>query len=904
MKTKLAGRIFILLTILLALLCGAAMAENETTVVASGTCGKNVVWQLDSAGELTISGTGKMEDYTYYSSSVDPNMPWYPNNASISKVTVRDGVTSIGAYAFYRCGNLTSVTIPDSVTSIGKYAFAYCSSLPSLTVGSGVTTICDSAIEYCDSLTSISLPNGLTKIEGNVFWKCEGLKEVHVPSLKGWLGISFAHAYSNPMNYADKLYIGEELLTDAVLPEGTTKIGKFTFYHCYDLKKVTIPDSVTTIEENAFEGCKSLKGITLPDGLKSIGASAFNGCTALENIRIPDGMTSLSSYVFYSCTNLKSIDLPDSMAKIEDHAFAQCSNLRSIQLPESVTSIGQSAFYCCSRLSCVNIPSRVTKICDYTFYACNLLPCVTIPSGVTSIGVKAFYNCNSLEKILFLGKTMPSVGELAFGQSKRTIYCYKSSKVAAWAENSSHETVYIDDMDLTVPISLSLPRACEMSIGEQLTISAALLPEQKNAQVIWSSSNSSVVSVENGLLSALSTGEATITASYGNVSDSMNVTVYGVLISGECGDDLTWQLDTKGKLSISGTGKMNDYTSSYPSLAPWYTNRSSILEISIEEGVTSIGSFAFYGCTNPSSVSIPESVTSIGASAFYNCKNLVSVTLPESLTNLGNSAFYNCESLASVSIPKQVTSIGNSVFDGCKGLKSVAMPKTLTSIGNSAFYGCESLADISIPDQVTSIGYNAFYNCKSLASVSIPDQVTSIASYTFYGCSNLKSVYIPESVTNIGYCAFYGCDMLTDIWLTGRKAPSFTYKFPYEYSQNKVKIHCYEFSDAAAWAKENGYEIVYIELQKLVLPSGLTEIQSEAFLNGAAEYVVLPDGCETIGSRAFAACTNLVKVYMPDSVTSIASDAFTGCGNITFLCESDNAAAAYAKAAGLDYTIE
>ncbi len=189
--------------------------------------------------------------------------------------------------------------------------------------------------------------------------------------------------------------------------------------------------------------------------------------------------------------------------------------------------------------------------------------------------------------------------------------------------------------------------------------------------------------------------------------------------SGTCGaqdDNLIWTLDEEGTLIISGTGDMKDYSGSY-NYAPWYSNRSSIKNVVIGNGVISIGPSAFYDCTTLMSIAIPDSVTSIGNSAFYSCSSLKSITIPDSVTSIGNSVFYSCSKLTSVTIGNSVTYIGNSAFCFCSSLKRITIPDGITSIGNSAFYSCSSLNSVTIPDSVISINSSAFEYCYNLTNV-------------------------------------------------------------------------------------------------------------------------------------------------------------------------------------------
>ena len=208
--------------------------------------------------------------------------------------------------------------------------------------------------------------------------------------------------------------------------------------------------------------------------------------------------------------------------------------------------------------------------------------------------------------------------------------------------------------------------------------------------------------------------------------DNTNITASAAntATSGKCGENVSWSLKD-GVLTISGTGKMNDYVSKS---SPFY-DRNDIKSVEIKSGVTSIGNWAFTDCRGLTKITIPSSVTSIGNDAFGGCTILTSVKIPSSVTSIGAEAFVYCSSLKSITIPSSIKSIVDWTFEQCTSLTSVTIQKGVTSIGYKAFKNCTSLTSVTIPNSVTSIGDLAFGDCLMLSSVTIPKSVTSIGEY-------------------------------------------------------------------------------------------------------------------------------------------------------------------------------
>lgn len=232
--------------------------------------------------------------------------------------------------------------------------------------------------------------------------------------------------------------------------------------------------------------------------------------------------------------------------------------------------------------------------------------------------------------------------------------------------------------------------------------------------------------------------------------------------SGSCGNGVTYiYVASTHTLTISGNGYIQSYD--WQNGSPWHNYGSIIQTLIIEKGVTSIGSYAFDGCSGLTEATIPSTVTSIRKGAFRSCSSLKDITIPNSITSIGENAFSGCSSLTSVTIPSSVTSIGVGAFQGCSGLTSITIPNSVTSIGNSTFGWCSSLSSVTIPSSVKSIESYMFSHCSGLKSVNIPSSVTSIGGEAFCCCTSLTSITIPNSVFVIGSSAFYGCTGLTNV---------------------------------------------------------------------------------------------------------------------------------------------
>ena len=367
-----------------------------------------------------------------------PSNPEAFKDSHFTKVSIGEGVTSIGEGVFYWHSSLTDITISESVTSIGEGAFFNCLNLTTINIpqNSRLTTIGKEAFFGCTNLISITIPESVTSIGENAFKACTGELTVNcdIPSS------SYCGAF------------GSSQFTKVIIGKNVTSIGDSAFEFCYNLTSITIPEGVTSIGERAFQSCTSLPEINLPASVTSIGNYAFSSCTSLATINISENsqLTNIGKSTFSFCTNLTSITLPKGLTSIGERAFADCSKLSSINIPESVKSIDNEAFSSCNSLTAIRIssieawcniifstynanpiyyaknlylngeqvtaltiPEGVKNIRGYAFYGFRSLTTLIIPENVTSIENSAFVYCNSLKEIT-LGKGLKKIASGSF----------------------------------------------------------------------------------------------------------------------------------------------------------------------------------------------------------------------------------------------------------------------------------------------------------------------------------------------------------------------------------------------------------------------------------------------------------------------------------------------------------
>ena len=372
---------------------------------AFAQCTAEIIWDENAI-------YSEIEEYTFY-------------NYKGEKLLVPNSVIKINENAFSYCSALLEWGANPSITSIGSRAFDDCE-CASLTIPNSVKVLEEEALFHYRNLKSITIPNSVTSIGGGAFYSCDSLTKVnYLGTIDEWVQIEFN---SNPLNYADNLYINDVLVTEAKITTAN-KINAYAFSGWDSLTSVTIGDNVTSIGDGAFRGCKSLTSITIPNSVTSIGFGAFVRCDMLESMTVPFVGAQLNGikdthlgywfeaiYAIYNSnyvtTSLKEVIITGG-ASIGNEAFRGCGSLTSVTIGDSVTSIGSAAFAYCYSLTSITIPNSVTNIGSSAFSNCDSLTSITIPNSVTSIGSSAFSNCDSLTSIT-IPNSVTSIGSSAF----------------------------------------------------------------------------------------------------------------------------------------------------------------------------------------------------------------------------------------------------------------------------------------------------------------------------------------------------------------------------------------------------------------------------------------------------------------------------------------------------------
>ncbi len=558
--------------------------------------------------------------------------------------------------------------------------------------------------------------------------------------------------------------------------------------------------------------------------------------TRLVSVKIGEGIE-LSSGIFSGCSKLVSVELPSTLTAVPDSAFQGCISLTNISLGEKVTSIGKSAFSGCSGLSEIGVSESLQKI-----------------------GSEAFKNCTKLTKF-DLGPNVYSIGGSAFSGTKVII-----NISANLTEIEVGETSLFDDLE------------------------AISIPEENPA-----------FTVENGVVynkdkTTLLYFPRNVTTEDGTFTTSANIGPYAFY-------------NTKlSKITITeGAKTISDHA---------FSKSPVLSEVILPQSVESIGEAAFYECSSLTDVTLPKTMNSLGASAFYQT-SIAEITIPSGITSIQNNTFFSCGSLKTVNVLDDLTEIGDFAFYLCTELTTFPFSDSITSIGKRAFFFDNNLMLTKLPSKLESVGSSAFENCSNVKITELPDTLKMIGARSFYKTS-IESIRVGENtsvefVVDVepegGKYYAFGGDALKSIYLNNVSISTELYYGTLVEITDTLEN--YELGpDFKLWKWVNGIGLneekktaylvdsdvsiftIPLTVEKLLgtgfQGSNITEITYEG---GSDRTITMETGMQRQGiesstsSGMFANCMSLVKVTLPTIV--LVNNEKSTFGNCTSLKEVD-----------------
>ena len=740
----------------------------------------------------------------------------YVGGELLTEIVIPEGVKEIPAGCFSATKGISKISFPSSVEKIGNKAFFNMPDTKAVSVADAETwfRICDelavsSSYKVFDKLyiggeeaATVTIPDSVEKLP---FWSfsrakniknivlsknikdfnkafsndCSFIENVYVDSLETWLGYNFETASCNPMYWAEKLYVDGELLTDVVIPDGTTELG-YQFYGCESLKTVTIPASVTKINKDAFMGCESIEAV-YAESLESwlnidfetaesnplySGAKLYIDGKLLTEVTLPENMSAFKSYTFYGCTSLKKINITENVKSFNKDTFTGCTNASvyadtlehwlSFEFTEETTPMasGKNLYIAGKALTKLTVPEGTKKIPDYAFAYVKNLTKVEIPAS-TVIGRYAFSNS---------GVKVAVVGTLPEGQTQATA---EINQYDGWFKGCS-------DVELTIGPGIkkvgyqsfsgcSAIKKLTFSYGVEEIGELAFRGSTHLEEVVFSSSVKSVG------VNAFYNCQKLESVTFGDRIEGKALMEVGKYAFDKC-TALKNIIFNTGVKSFKGYAfrncknienvYVNDFTSylaiknremdDYASSPVWfadnlYINGKIAKNVVIPEGVTIINDYAFYGVKSLETVQFPSTLKEIGTASFSNCNNLRDVVFPDSILEIGDFAFFSCNNIKSIEIPKSVKWIGMGTFEYCKKLEYIVLYEGGLKLGMDALTGCESLKQILYTG--TDEKWLTFVSKNLDSGVA---NVPSLCGYnpeTFFSPENIRASQTVNSIT-------------------------------------------------------------------------------------------------------------------------------------------------------------
>ena len=752
---------------------------------------------------------------------------------SITTTTIAEGVKYVGNYAFFNCSNLQEIVIPDSCEFLGQGAFYNCSKMSSATIGITVPAINDYTFMNCSSMQTVVVGLSVTTIGDYAFKNCSSITRITTRT-----GV---------VSIGDGAFMNCTAITRATLAATITDIGSYAFYGCSALTSITIPRLVTIIRESTFEGCSALATASYNGTVETIEDRAFFG-TAISAFNYKEGLSKLGSASFAD-TSLTNVTLPDSLTLIGQHVFDHCQ-LLTVSMPSCVKLDAN-----CNRvfedngaemiitIRFVNDPvlddyllyqsgakqvlidEGITTIGNYTF-ARNSFEAIELPISLTDIGNYAFYLCENVSTIR-VPQNVVTIGQYAFAKNFAMTDIYMPDSLQSIGQYALWK---VEDEDvhefLTLTVYYNLGTICD-SLFQAQHMQYVVVDD--SVKVIC---NSVFANCPN--LKTVRIGDSVETIGNGNFANCPKLETVSVPDVVHAFGQNNFLNDNSVTLRIRPVDYVIDDN-------VYNDNLLFVTTVIIEDGITTIGQYAFYNDTSVLVLSVPNTVNYIGAYAFYNCNSIKEINIPVGVGAIYSHTFFGCASLESIVTPNTVSFIEDYAFYGCVEVRTLTISNTCESIGSNAFYNCKSIEELIIPDSVKYIGTYAFRSCVKITELDFSDNVEEIGACAFYDCNALETVRLGKKIVELKDRLFYGCVNLTSLYVN---APLSYIDMLAFYGAEDVTVYCGRDDYMINFFDENG--IAYVIDEELIYEYKIvfedydgTIISSATYVYGAT--VTVPD---------------------------------------------------------------
>ena len=866
----------------------------------------------------------------------------FVDNSELSKITFSEGLKEIRG-AFYSSlsafsgTSIKSVVLPKSLEKIGDGAFYDLKGLADISIPENVTSIGNEAF-YNTGLTSIDLPANLKTI-GRYAFSGTKLKKVVLPSQVETIG---NHAFSI------------ESLESVHIPKSLKSISSYssTTSYIYDS-----PWSNVAWGEGIFSGAKNLKTVTFEDGISEIISELFSG-TGINKIDLPSSVTKIDSAAFAN-SDLTTINLPPSLSEIQDFAFAH-TKLKEITIPDSVEKIGYGAFDSVETLDKVTLPANLKEISNKTFYKTNIAK-ITIPESVSSIGGIAF--ADTPLKSITLPNNLISIGQNAFSGTQLTTVVLPS-KIKTLENEAFGEIATL--VSVNIPLSLEsgynafsnskklenviiedgrekIPAALLSNIGIKTFTLPSTIKTIENYAFAQNDYLSEIV-LNNALETIDERAFANTNLKHVKLPDSLTYLGRGAFENNHSLKEVIFpkQLRAISENAFANTGLTKlEVPSNIEEINSGAFYNTKLSDLILSEGIQRIASSAFVG-NQLKVIELPASLQYLGRSAFGNSSKLRVVKIK---SNIELDRYYDVNTISPFTyqnyygdeISKQrpesifvnfeggVSKVSDYLFKGVTPIKSVTFKDNinLTEIGSHAFDGT-SLTFLTLPDTVETLGEYAFGNINTLNSVNIPEKLT-IADRAFAGSKKLnelrnkiEGIRIPDGMfENTGLTTFIvpsGIKEIGKYAFRNNKSIAISFDGPQEGFKDVIlpvgltkidsrafestDIGYYDIPDTVSEIGDGAFRF-NPNLKSIKLPSELKALKGYLFEgNKGMKLLVIPDKVESIDTNAFVNMEGLENVYIPASVTNIGENLIANKDKVTFHVVGGSYAETYLKANG------